>query len=305
MEFAGIRGADIQWKDATNERRWRAVVAAYGPLGVANCRLRDALDPPRNCLWTKGDGLLRNCEYDPVAKGIRVRASHNVFDASTDTYSFGFNTQNLNQAYDTAGAEALLQRVVQWREQQNLYVAGGPLLGISWADGERLKSDHGKDLESWNRFWGLADTGSLQGGVSYQGGDLRAKARKTPELLTRGDFRVRADSAGYRAGPDGKDAWQDETSVDRLPGDTGDDPASGPNSCTAGGEKCRVSPRLLVGGVPDPTGQTLNLGQPDRPPMAGGLLRSGSLVVRMTHSGGHRFCSACLRREPLSVKQSP
>jgi hypothetical protein len=67
----------------------------------------------------------------------------------------------------------------------------------------------GKDLAEWNRFWGLKDTGSSQGVIRFHGGDLRAKVTADATKLTPEDFRLRADSAGYRAGPDGKDLGAD------------------------------------------------------------------------------------------------
>jgi hypothetical protein len=45
--------------------------------------------------------------------------------------------------------------------------------------------------------------------IRYQGGNLHARALQTPEQLTPDDFRLRPDSAGYRAGPDGKDLGAD------------------------------------------------------------------------------------------------
>ncbi len=41
--------------------------------------------------------------------------------------------------------------------------------------------------------------------LGYYIGDVLAKMEATPELITAADFRLRADSAGYRAGKDGKD----------------------------------------------------------------------------------------------------
>ena len=51
-------------------------------------------------------------------------------------------------------------------------------------------------------------TGSLQGTVRLRGNpkDMVAEA---PETITADDFRLRPDSAGYRAGKDGKDLGAD------------------------------------------------------------------------------------------------
>ena len=57
--------------------------------------------------------------------------------------------------------------------------------------------------------WLANDTGSIEGTIRYKGGDLNTKALSHPEQLTPEDFRLRPDSAGYRAGPDGKDLGAD------------------------------------------------------------------------------------------------
>jgi len=62
-----------------------------------------------------------------------------------------------------------------------------------------------KSLADWKQFWGGAEVDSLEGRVRYQGGDLLSKLHVAPEKLTPEDFRLRPDSAGYRAGEDGKD----------------------------------------------------------------------------------------------------
>ena len=60
-------------------------------------------------------------------------------------------------------------------------------------------------MAEWQQLWGLAGTGSLEGVAKYQGGDVLAKFATDPDGLTPEDFRLRADSAGYHAGADGKD----------------------------------------------------------------------------------------------------
>ena len=49
----------------------------------------------------------------------------------------------------------------------------------------------------------------MEGRLRYQGGALLERLRDTPEKVTPDDFRLRADSAGYRAGKDGKDLGAD------------------------------------------------------------------------------------------------
>jgi hypothetical protein len=72
-------------------------------------------------------------------------------------------------------------------------------------------------LADWQRFWGLADIDSERGQAKFQGGDLVAKAKLTPELLAPDDFRLRPDSAGLKAGKDGKDLGADVGLVSHGP----------------------------------------------------------------------------------------
>jgi hypothetical protein len=69
----------------------------------------------------------------------------------------------------------------------------------------RIPLSFGNDFADWNRFWGLKETGSSEGVIRFSGGDLHAKALADAAKLTPEDFRLRLDSAGYRAGKDKKD----------------------------------------------------------------------------------------------------
>jgi hypothetical protein len=74
---------------------------------------------------------------------------------------------------------------------------------------EYFAASQARDLADWNRFWNQSDTGSVEGDVRFQGGDLHQRALIAPEKLTAEDYRLRPDSAGYQAGPDGKDLGAD------------------------------------------------------------------------------------------------
>ena len=76
-------------------------------------------------------------------------------------------------------------------------------------NGQRVYPATIKRLDEWRQFSGSAERGCIQGSVKFQGGDLLARAATAPEQLTPEDFRLRPDSAGYRAGPDGKDLGAD------------------------------------------------------------------------------------------------
>jgi hypothetical protein len=98
---------------------------------------------------------------------------------------------------------------MRWQEDSNLYLASDLFLRMTAPGGAALEFEIGADLAAWNRFWGLENTGSTQGLIRFQGGDLHTKGLSNPEKLTPEDFRLRPDSAGYRAGPDGKDLGAD------------------------------------------------------------------------------------------------
>jgi len=140
-------------------------------------------------------------------KSISIQSSGTVFDSSSVIVRF-MQRDNLELRFSPSKAEVWFPRWVSWREQGNLYWTGGKYLELMNKDHSHF-SDLANDRTDWNRFWGLEDTGSQEGIIRYQRGDLHAKAWSNPEQLTPEDFRLRPDSAGYRAGPDGKDLGAD------------------------------------------------------------------------------------------------
>lgn len=106
-----------------------------------------------------------------------------------------------------APPEAVLRRTIRWHARRNVFSREADMLSVAMAtdDEERIVQPLVRNLPDWNRFWGLADTGSSQGTVRFQGGQLLTKATTAPSKLAAEDFRLRPDSAGYQAGPDGED----------------------------------------------------------------------------------------------------
>jgi hypothetical protein len=106
-------------------------------------------------------------------------------------------------------AEKLLALVVDWREQGNVYSPA--MTSIAWrSTAGDIHLPGSADLREWERLWGLTNTGSLEGPIRLQGGDLLSRmGSQGPEKITPEDFRLRPDSAGYRAGKDGKDLGAD------------------------------------------------------------------------------------------------
>jgi serine/threonine protein kinase/endonuclease YncB( thermonuclease family) len=101
-------------------------------------------------------------------------------------------------------AEAFIRRLINLREQHNVYPRNVRMLQLK-VDKKRREGARGHDLADWEKFWAQKETGSLEGEIRFQGGDLMSRARTVPELITAEDFRLRPDSAGYKAGKDGKD----------------------------------------------------------------------------------------------------
>ena len=116
-----------------------------------------------------------------------------------------------NPLHDAAAADAI-PRLVSWCGTKNVHhrLGSRPPDGadsmIWWGSptgAEPVASVN--DLASWRKFWGSPETGSIQSEIRYQGGDLAGRLTGGAEKLTPEDFRLRRDSAGYRAGKDGKD----------------------------------------------------------------------------------------------------
>lgn len=158
-------------------------------------------------LWSKPK-LPEEAEATPP---VRLDYSRNVmhaWDAARKRGALYFHQFQLKEPFPAAEAESLLPRLVRLDEGQNAYQPITPMLVVA-ADWRPLGGKRGRDLADWDRFWGQKNTGSVTGDVRFQGGDLVSRARSAPELITAADFRLRPDSAGYRAGPGGKDLGAD------------------------------------------------------------------------------------------------
>jgi hypothetical protein len=140
---------------------------------------------------------------------VRIDASGTILDA-TWTVFINENKPFLARVRPQPGdAKALLLRMLAWRDRSNLYAPGGSAL--VWTEAPKgVSREFGpRNLADWKRLWASRDGDAAEGRVIYQGGDLLARLRAAPERLTTEDFRLRSDSAGYRAGKDGKDLGAD------------------------------------------------------------------------------------------------
>jgi hypothetical protein len=144
-----------------------------------------------------------------ASQPIRLEVSESIFDAPI-VLAFEQSRQLLEKAAvpEPAETEAALLRLLEWRGERNVFATGSTSVWLS-AEGKRQTPRGPKNLEEWKAFWGAAETDSLEGRLRFQGGDLLSRTGADLDQLTPDDFRLRPDSAGYRAGPDGKDLGAD------------------------------------------------------------------------------------------------
>jgi hypothetical protein len=134
----------------------------------------------------------------------RIEATGNVIDAHCILL---FAEYGKPSALAPDDAESLLRRALSWQGRYNVYEV--PKRFLHWSHDKILPPHGPTDLAGWKTFWDSPETGSAVGIVRRHGGDLMNRLMTAPESLTPSDFRLRPDSAGYRAGPDGKDLGAD------------------------------------------------------------------------------------------------
>jgi serine/threonine protein kinase/Flp pilus assembly protein TadD len=141
---------------------------------------------------------------------VQIETAGNIFDNFQFGTQFGFD---LADGIQPEEAKAGLRRIVDWNQQGDLFAlrGGAPAAKIraNQSSGERFTAANIYGLQDWTQFWGLPADVVIGGKVQYEGADLPRRAEASPEQLTPEDFRLREGSAGYRAGPDGKDLGPD------------------------------------------------------------------------------------------------
>ena len=190
------------------------------PIGFEfeNATVHDTLiQLKRNTIASQGSALrlvLKNplpgrSDQPPDSQAMRIDISDCLLDAPR-VLDLVQTNQYLEQTaeLEPAAAEAMLLRLLQWRGERNVFTAGSTRMG--WRVEAQPHSPHGpSSLEEWKQFWGGADADSAQGTIRFKGGNLRSRAGSAIDQLTPDDFRLRPDSTGYRAGPNGKDLGAD------------------------------------------------------------------------------------------------
>jgi hypothetical protein len=142
---------------------------------------------------------------------VRVELSANIFDHDWHSIQFYFGRTDALQADD---AKEVLKRLFRWQQEQDVATLRGkePVFAQvrgTRATGEPVTIVQFNSLAAWKQLWDLPDAAVVGGKVNYQITYPRQKVRDAPEQVTPQDFRLRADSAGYRAGKDGKDLGPD------------------------------------------------------------------------------------------------
>jgi hypothetical protein len=169
----------------------------------------------RNTWRTRMGGIWFNHAF-AIARGpkdlnerprlLSVYASGNVVD--TD-FVFRFSQFPPDKAQLPSDLEKYVAHVVDWIGERNLYVGLDHMFGLYPQEEFAATLRPVRTLADWNRFWQTGEAGSTEGRVRYHGGDLLTRLEASSERLTPEDFRLRPDSAGYRAGKDGKDIGAD------------------------------------------------------------------------------------------------
>jgi hypothetical protein len=138
-----------------------------------------------------------------------VESEGNVFQAG---YAFYLNSQMPKTPLGLPIQEQrqAISRLFRWEERGNVYARTfESFIGLHGSsDTPNQVTGLLKDVAEWDAFWGLKETGTLRDTVRLRG-DPRALVEETPDDIIPDDFRLRPESAGYRAGQDGKDLGAD------------------------------------------------------------------------------------------------
>jgi hypothetical protein len=143
---------------------------------------------------------------EPALAAFNMHVSGNVFDSYGDA-AYGFSLDNERRPRTAKEMQAAYRKSVVWHEQGNVYAEGKGLF-IVGSKSVKLTVTL-TDLAQWQEFWEVKETGSRQGRIRYKGGDLGGKLAGAPDTITPDDFRLEAGSAGFRAGPGGRDIGAD------------------------------------------------------------------------------------------------
>jgi hypothetical protein len=143
-------------------------------------------------------------------KPLEAEGSGNLFRAPV-SFNQWHTSLAPGKTLNSADAELALRRVVAWHESGNLYALpdGRDLLQLAGDYRDMPPNLPTQTIPQWKEFWASDAPASFRGTAKFEGGDLIAKLAATPEQVSSEDFRLLSNSAGYRAGKDGKDLGAD------------------------------------------------------------------------------------------------
>jgi hypothetical protein len=206
-------GARVIFENCLHRTNGSALGLAYHDATLHDVSIhikRGTLVSRFNSVWFPLQGPLPIPSDRPQAsKPIRLEVTESIFDAP-GLLGFGQDKNFLDRsaALEPPEAEATLLRLLDWQGERNIFAVGSTL--VSWVVNAEQQSPRGPTtLEEWKQFWGAEEPDSAEGRLRFRGGDLRAHSEATLDRLTPEDFRLRADSDGYKAGKDGKDLGAD------------------------------------------------------------------------------------------------
>ena len=138
---------------------------------------------------------------------IRVQASGNLYDTSHCFLGF-MDPRPLKSSWEPSQAQDWFERQFAWQEQESLYSSSKPFAAIERDTSQKLLEVY-PDLAVWKAACRLENSNLKSGTVRFEGGDIQSRLSEQPLQLVPQDFRLRPDSVGYQAGPDGKDLGAD------------------------------------------------------------------------------------------------
>jgi serine/threonine protein kinase/tetratricopeptide (TPR) repeat protein len=186
-----------------------AVRSGGAPFNIVPGQPEQRLALSRNVLIGRsaiGFNVPRRSADDPLT--FQIQASQNILVGRQGALHFNLSGPDLAaQAPTGMQAEDVLRKVIAWNEDRNVYSAGVPYLSLGHGPSltaiEPTRSY--QTLADWNQFWSAKDSTSIAGTVRLAGGDVFARNTASSSQLTPADFRLHAESAGYRAGEGGQD----------------------------------------------------------------------------------------------------
>jgi serine/threonine protein kinase len=149
------------------------------------------------------------------ARPLRIVCTESILDGQHAVLQFDqsslFVLANGGKVLSPQQSQELLERLVRWSEQDNLYAVapGVDLLDVTARNKPVRPSGKFADLAQWDRFWKLDGPRSLVGLARYQGGDPHSKTADRLAQVTAADFRLDAKSPGKGKGKQSKDLGAD------------------------------------------------------------------------------------------------